>query len=81
MRSLLTLAIAGLIAATTLAPASAASHHKRVVAPQPTENATPWQTSPVSAHPNLPPVVNDQPNACFTDEGYGRFASCDQAGG
>jgi hypothetical protein len=23
----------------------------------------------------------DDPNTCVTDEGYGRFASCDQGGG
>jgi len=80
MRSLLTLAIAGVIAATALAPASAANHHKRAVAPQPVESTDVWQNAPVSAHRNLPPIVNDQPNACFTDEGYGRYSSCDGGG-
>jgi hypothetical protein len=36
------------------------------------------QTEP--SHPGAPPSIQNQPNACFTDEGYGRYASCDQAG-
>ncbi len=38
------------------------------------------QSSQAAAHPGAPAIVSDQPSACFTDEGYGRFASCDQAG-
>jgi hypothetical protein len=82
MRSFLKLTLAGLIAASALTPALAATHHKRAPA-APVESGYSDQAfinSPVAAHPGLPPVVNQQPNACFTDEGYGRYASCDQAG-
>jgi hypothetical protein len=39
------------------------------------------ESSYVAAHPGAPTSVNNQPGACFTDEGYGRFASCDGGGG
>jgi hypothetical protein len=75
MRSMLTLAIAGLIAAAALAPASAATKSKRVPAPAQSEYAPEaLQQAPVAARPGLP-------GACFTDEGYGRFTSCDVGGG
>ena len=81
MRSILTLTLAGLIAATTLAPASAATKHKRKAAPVQTEESLgAWQQTPVAARPVVPGIVYQQPNECFTDEGYGRYASCDQAG-
>jgi hypothetical protein len=82
MRSILTLAIAGLMAATALAPASAATKHKREPAPVQNEYAPDgWQGAPVAARPGAPASVYQQPNACFTDEGYGRFTPCDLGGG
>jgi hypothetical protein len=82
MRSILTLAIAGLMAATALAPASAATKNKRVPAPAQNEYAPDGlQGAPVSARPGAPATIYQQPSACFTDEGYGRFTPCDQVGG
>jgi hypothetical protein len=76
-----TLAVATAIAATTLSPAFAATKHKHQAAPVQNEYSDPTlQTAPVAARPGVPAIVYDQPNACFTDEGYGRYASCDQAG-
>jgi len=83
MRSILTLTIASLIAASALTPVSAATHHKRAAAPAPAQSGyseDALQSAPVAARQGVPAVVYDQPNACFTDEGYGRYASCDQAG-
>jgi hypothetical protein len=28
----------------------------------------------------VPPSAYQQPNGCFTDEGYGRYTSCEQGG-
>jgi hypothetical protein len=83
MRSILTLTLAGLIAATTLAPAFAATKHKHKAAPvQSEENfGDAWQQSPAAARPAVPGVVYQQPYACFTDEGYGRYTPCDTGGG
>jgi len=83
MRSILTLALAGLIATTALAPASAATKHKRKLAPVQTEEnlGEAWQQSPVASRPGAPGAVYQQPGACFTDEGYGRFTPCDVGGG
>lgn len=80
MRSILTLTLAGLIAATTLAPAFAATRHKK--APVQTEEnlGETWQQSPVAARSGVPSTVYQQPYACFTDEGYGRYTSCDVGG-
>ena len=75
MRSILTLAVAGLIAAAALAPASAATKHKRharTEAPAAQRCRTRWRL--------LSPVYQT-PNACWSDEGYGRFSSCDEGGG
>ena len=48
--------------------------------PAQSEYSDTMQVAPVAARPGVPSTVYDQPYACFTDEGYGRFASCDQAG-
>jgi len=82
MRSILTLTLAGLIAATTLAPASAATKSKRKAPPVQTEEnlGEAWQQTPVAARPGVPGAVYQQPYACFTDEGYGRYTSCDVGG-
>jgi hypothetical protein len=74
MRSILTLAVAGLIAAAALAPASAATKHKRHA-----RTAAPMaqRIDPVEA---APPPVFQTPNSCWSDEGYGRFSPCDEGG-
>ena len=74
MRSILTLAVAGLIAASALAPASAATKHKRQAR---TEAPVAQRVEPVEA---AAPPVYQTPNACWSDEGYGRFSSCDEGG-
>jgi len=81
MRSILTLTLAGLIAATTFAPAFAATKHKHK-APVQTEETygEGWQQSPVAARPGMPGPAYAQPGACFSDEGYGRYSSCDAGG-
>ena len=82
MRSILTLTLAGLIATATLAPALAATKQKHKAAPVQTEEALgeAWQQTPVAARPAVPGALNQQPYACFTDEGYGRYTSCDVGG-
>jgi hypothetical protein len=86
MRSILTLtstlALAGLIAATALAPASAAPKHKHKAPPVQSEESfgEGWQQTPVAARPTAPGAMSQQPYACFSDEGYGRFSSCDAGG-
>jgi hypothetical protein len=80
MRSILTLTLAGLIAATTLAPAFAATKHKQKAPVQGEENlGDAWQQTPVAARTAVP-GNGYQPNACFSDEGYGRFSPCDAGG-
>lgn len=82
MRSILTLSVAGLIAATALAPAAAATKSKRKAPPAQTEETLgeAWQQAPVAARPGVPGALYQQPYACFTDEGYGRYTSCDVGG-
>ena len=84
MRSMITkaaaLSVAGLVAASMIAPASAATRHKRV-APAQTEQSADVVGLPV--RPDSPPIpgyVYQSPNQCFTDEGYGRYTSCEQGG-
>ena len=84
MRSILTriatVGAAGLIAVSALAPASAATRHKRA-APVQTESSADVVGLPV--HPAwspIPSAVYQVPNGCFTDEGYGRYTSCEAGG-
>ncbi len=74
MRSILTLAVAGLIAASSLTAASAAPKHKRHAR---AEAPAAQRVEPVEA--TAPPIFQT-PNACWSDEGYGRFSSCDEGG-
>lgn len=80
---LVTVGVAAVIAAATIAPASAATRHKRA-APAPAESSA---SSPdvmgLPIHPAwspIPSTVYQAPNSCFTDEGYGRYTSCEQGG-
>jgi hypothetical protein len=75
MRSILTLAVAGLIAAAAVMPASAATKHKRHAR---TEAPAAQRVDPLDT---APPAVYQIPNACWSDEGYGRYSSCDEGGG
>ncbi|MEJ0077076.1 MAG: hypothetical protein WDO17_16850 [Alphaproteobacteria bacterium] len=81
MRSILSrLAIAGIVgalAASALTPATAATRHKRAPAPAQTEIIN----EPVAARPSqstVPSIFMN--NECVSDEGYGRYSSCDPAG-
>ena len=83
MRSILTriaiLSAAGLIAASAIAPASAATRHKRA----PAQSESVDQNAQLSIRPDwspIPSAVYQAPNGCFTDEGYGRYTSCEQGG-
>jgi hypothetical protein len=84
MRSILSrLAIAalvGVLAASAIAPASAATKQKRAAPAQP---AASGDVVGLPIHPAWSPVpsaVYQAPNDCFTDEGYGRYTACDQGG-
>jgi hypothetical protein len=69
------------VAAGAVSGSALAQTHKHRAAPYQSEYSDQGlQSSQTAAHPGAPAIVSDQPNACFTDEGYGRFASCDQAG-
>ena len=85
MRSILSrLAVAGmvgLLAASAIAPASAAAKQKRAALSQPP--AASGDVIGLPVHPAwspVPPAVYQAPNDCFTDEGYGRYTACDQGG-
>ena len=74
---IVTLAIAAVLALSALAPASAATRHKRAAAAQ-SEIVDP--TAAPRARPDWSPVPTPAwqvPNACVSDEGYGRYSSCD----
>ena len=78
---IVTAAIVAVLAISLAAPSFAQTRAKRTYV-QPPEQSEYYggygQTEP--SHPGAPPAIANQPNACFTDEGYGRYASCDQAG-
>jgi hypothetical protein len=85
MRSILSpLAVAGIagaLAISTIAPASAATRHRAPA--QRALNGSSMNEAPVAARPlgddDVGPVWRG-PNECFTDEGYGRFTPCDAGG-
>jgi len=84
MRSILTrivaAGVAAVVSASMIAPATAATRHKRAV-PAPAESSADVTGLPL--HPAWSPVpgaVYRAPNQCFTDEGYGRYTSCEQGG-
>jgi len=83
MRSILTLTLAGLIAATTVATASAQTTQTTRArrAPVQTEDTygQGWQQSQVAARPGESSY--QRPGACVNDEGYGRTSPCDVGGG
>ena len=74
------LTTAAIIAAGMIAPASAATSNKRA-APAQTESSADVVGLPI--HPAwspIPSAVYQVPNGCFTDEGYGRYTSCEAGG-
>jgi|GEM_PF-1850679 len=77
---LITVSVAAVIATSAVAPASAATRHKRAV-PAQAESSPDVVGLPI--HPAWSPIpspVYQAPNGCFTDEGYGRYTSCEQGG-
>jgi hypothetical protein len=81
MTRVITAATVGLIAVSFAAPSLAQTRAKRTSVP-PAEQSEYYggYAQQLPAHPGAPASIANQPNACFTDEGYGRYASCDQAG-
>jgi hypothetical protein len=75
---IVTAVIVGVLAISFAAPSFAQTRVKRHAAPA--EQSGYYEGNAQLAHPGAPAAVNNQPNACFTDEGYGRYASCDQSG-
>jgi hypothetical protein len=77
--TLLAVAIAGAIALGALSPVSAATRHKQAAPSDPSEyDAT--VMAPVASRPGpfgAPAPSWLAPNACISDEGYGRYSSCD----
>ena len=75
------LGIAGVLAASAIVPASAATRHR---APAPAASTEQYvNEAPVAARvpgDNQTGPIWRGPNECFTDEGYGRFTSCDAGG-
>jgi hypothetical protein len=80
---LITVSVAAVIAAAAIAPASAATHHKRAAPAQAESPASNPDVVGLPIHPAwspIPAAVYQAPNGCFTDEGYGRYTSCEQGG-
>lgn len=86
MRSLLThiatIGVAGAIALGAVASASAATHHKRRAAPVAQDQMTgsDVQLAPRNNWQAVPPASWQGPYGCVTDEGYGRYETCDMGG-
>jgi hypothetical protein len=81
-----TFGVAGVIALGTVASASAATHHKRHAAPvapatQDEIVGSDVQLAPRNNWSAVPPSSWQGPYGCVTDEGYGRYGSCDAGGG
>ena len=66
------------VAAFAVAPASAATRHKHHAAPAQGESVDEGLrlSAPVASRAMPAPTVLT-PNACMSDEGYGRYSSCD----
>jgi len=83
MRSILTrfafVGISGALAISAIAPASAATRHRDAGPSEPYLTEAPVAAR-ASGYTQTGPVWR-APNECFTDEGYGRFGSCDAGGG
>jgi hypothetical protein len=76
---IVTLAIAAVLALSALSPASAATRQKRTVAAAAQSEPMELAATP-RARPDWSPIPTpawQMPNACVSDEGYGRYSSCD----
>jgi len=83
LTSLATFSVAGAIALGAVASASAATHHKRHAAPATQDQmiGSDVRLAPRNNWQAVPPASSQGPYGCVTDEGYGRYSSCDQGGG
>jgi len=76
LKPTIAVAIAGVIALSALSPASAATRHKQAAA-QGVYGAD-TVTAPVASRPGaFGAPVSNWFNGCVSDEGYGRYSSCD----
>jgi len=86
MRSILTrlatFGVAGAIALSAVATASAATHHRRHAAPVAQDQmiGSDVQLAPRNTLQAVPPASWQGPYGCVTDEGYGRYNACDAGG-
>jgi hypothetical protein len=75
---ILAVAVASAIALSALSPVSAATRHKQAAAPAQSEYVDGTLTAPAASRaPGAPVSTWFTPNACVSDEGYGRYSSCD----
>jgi len=75
---ILAVAVASAIALSALSPVSAATRHKQAAAPAQSETVDGTVMAPAASRaPGAPISTWFSPNACVSDEGYGRYASCD----
>jgi hypothetical protein len=77
MRSIRFAALGIVVAAFAAAPASAATRHKHHAAPVQSEPVDEGLLSAPVASRAMPAPNWLTPNACISDEGYGRYSSCD----
>jgi hypothetical protein len=77
MRSIRFAALGIIVAALAAAPASAATRHKHHAAPVQGESIDEGFAAAPVASRAMPAPNWLTPNACTSDEGYGRYTSCD----
>jgi hypothetical protein len=77
MRSIRFTAVGIVVAAFAVAPASAATRHKQHAAPVQGESVDQGLLSAPVASRAMPAPNWLTPNACMSDEGFGRYSSCD----
>ena len=78
---ILAVAVASAIALSALSPVSAATRHKQAAAPAQSETVDGTVMAPAASYaPGAPISTWFAPNACVSDEGYGRYTSCDSGG-
>jgi len=77
MRSIRFAALGIIVAAFAVAPASAATRHKHHAAPVQGESTDEGFLNAPVASRAIPAPNWLTPNACISDEGYGRYSSCD----
>jgi hypothetical protein len=77
--TILAVAVASALALSALSPASAATRHKQAAAaPAQSENIDGTLMAPAAVRATGAPISTwYTPNGCVSDEGYGRYSSCD----